>query len=130
RPALDACAVNGPFTITGIPVVPFWQSHGFSQTLGFRIGAVGYSTDVVDLDEAAFEALAGIGLWVVDFLRPGPHPPRATLGKVLGWVERLLPKRTVLTHMDQSLDYSELAAELPPGIEPGQDGLVVELPDP
>jgi phosphoribosyl 1,2-cyclic phosphate phosphodiesterase len=36
----------------------------------------------------------------------------------------------VLTHMDQSLDYRELSAELPSGVEPGQDGLVIELPDP
>jgi hypothetical protein len=32
--------------------------------------------------------------------------------------------------MDQSLDYRELSAELPPGVEPGQDGLVIKLPDP
>jgi phosphoribosyl 1,2-cyclic phosphate phosphodiesterase len=32
--------------------------------------------------------------------------------------------------MDQSLDYRELAAELPAGVEPGQDGLVIDLPDP
>jgi phosphoribosyl 1,2-cyclic phosphate phosphodiesterase len=32
--------------------------------------------------------------------------------------------------MDQSLDYRRLAAELPAGVEPGRDGLVVELPDP
>jgi phosphoribosyl 1,2-cyclic phosphate phosphodiesterase len=52
------------------------------------------------------------------------------LGKVLAWIERLQPRRAVLTHMDQSLDYRELSAELPPGVEPGHDGLVVELPDP
>jgi phosphoribosyl 1,2-cyclic phosphate phosphodiesterase len=37
------------------------------------------------------------------------------------------PWRAVLTHMDQSLDYREVAAELPPGVEPGYDGLVIEL---
>src|SRR5205085_11054542 len=45
RPALAAHQIDGPFTITGIPVVPFTQSHGFSETLGFRIGAVRYSAD-------------------------------------------------------------------------------------
>ena len=28
------------------------------------------------------------------------------------------------------LDYRELSAELPSGVEPGRDGLVIELPDP
>jgi hypothetical protein len=32
--------------------------------------------------------------------------------------------------MDQSLDYRELSAELPEGVEPGYDGLAIELPDP
>jgi phosphoribosyl 1,2-cyclic phosphate phosphodiesterase len=31
--------------------------------------------------------------------------------------------------MDQSLDYRELSAELPPGVEPGYDGLVIDVPD-
>jgi hypothetical protein len=32
--------------------------------------------------------------------------------------------------MDQSMDYLELSAELPNGVEPGWDGLVIEIPDP
>ena len=130
RPALDPKEIDGPFSVAGVPIVPFTQSHGFSETLGFRIGVVGYSTDVVDLDEDAFAALDGIELWVVDCLRREPHPTHANLGKVLAWIERVKPRRAVLTHMDQSLDYRELAAELPDGVEPGYDGLAIELPDP
>jgi phosphoribosyl 1,2-cyclic phosphate phosphodiesterase len=130
RPALAAQEIEGSFSVAGIPVVPFTQSHGFIQTLGFRIGAVAYSTDVVELDDAAFTALAGVELWVVDCLRREPHPTHAHLAKVLAWIERLRPRRAVLTHMDQSLDYRELSAELPDGVEPGHDGLVIELPDP
>jgi phosphoribosyl 1,2-cyclic phosphate phosphodiesterase len=40
------------------------------------------------------------------------------------------PWRVVFTHLDQSMDYRELSAEWPSGVEPGQDGLVIELPDP
>jgi phosphoribosyl 1,2-cyclic phosphate phosphodiesterase len=130
RPALAAQEIDGPFTAAGLPIVPFTQSHGFSQTLGFRIGPVGYSTDVVELDDDAFAALAGVELWVVDCLRREPHPTHAHLAKVLDWIERLKPGRAVLTHMDQSLDYRELSAELPEGLQPGHDGLTVELPDP
>jgi hypothetical protein len=32
--------------------------------------------------------------------------------------------------MDQSMDYRELSAELPCGVEPGCDGLVIEILDP
>ncbi len=40
------------------------------------------------------------------------------------------PRRAVLTHMEQTLDYRGLSAELPVGVEPGRDGLVIELTDP
>jgi phosphoribosyl 1,2-cyclic phosphate phosphodiesterase len=127
KPTLVPHEVVGPFAIRGISVVPFAQDHGFSTTLGIRIGPFGYSTDVTELDEAAFAALEGIDLWIVDCLRREPHPTHSHLGKTLSWIARVKPRRAVLTHMDQSLDYREVAAELPPGVEPGYDGLVIEL---
>jgi len=130
KPALESHTIAGPFIAAGIPIVPFTQDHGYSTTLGFRIGAFGYSTDVTQLDDAAFAVLAGIDVWIVDCLRREPHPTHSHVDRTVAWVERLRPRRTILTHMDQSLDYGELSAELPPGIEPGQDGLVFELPDP
>jgi phosphoribosyl 1,2-cyclic phosphate phosphodiesterase len=130
KPTVTPHTIDGPFTVAGLPVMPFEQHHGYSKTLGFRIGALGYSTDVVDLDDAAFAALAGIELWIVDCLRYEPHPTHSHLAKTLSWIERVKPKRAVLTHMDRPLDYAELAAKLPPCVEPGIDGLVFELPDP
>src|SRR5439155_11947626 len=47
RPALQPQAIEGPFTAGGLPVIAFAQSHGYSTTMGFRIGKLGYSTDVV-----------------------------------------------------------------------------------
>ncbi|MGE0257376.1 MAG: MBL fold metallo-hydrolase [Alphaproteobacteria bacterium] len=130
RPALTARPITGPFTAAGMPIVPFAQDHGFSTTLGFRIGRMGYSTDVTELDETAFAALAGIDLWIVDCMRREPHPTHSHLAKTLAWIDRVRPRRAILTHMDQSLDYRELCRELPAGVEPGYDGLRVELPDP
>ena len=109
---------------------PFAQDHGYVASLGFRIGRLGYSTDVTGLDDDAFAALAGIELWIVDCMRREPHPTHSHLAKTLAWIERVKPRRAVLTHMDQSLDYRELQAELPAGVEPGYDGLAIELPDP
>ena len=130
RPALTPHPIAGPFIAAGLPVAPFQQSHGYGTTTGFRIGRLAYSTDVVELDEAAFAVLAGVDLWVVDCLRRTAHPTHSHLAKTLAWIDRVKPRRAVLTHMDQSLDYRELTAELPSGVEPGYDGLVIELPDP
>ena len=130
RPALVGLPIEGPFTAAGMPIVPFAQDHGYTTTLGFRIGPLGYSTDVTELDDDAFATLAGIELWIVDCMRRKPHPTHSHLAKTLAWIDRVRPRRAVLTHMDQSLDYRELLAELPAGVEPGYDGLVIELPDP
>jgi phosphoribosyl 1,2-cyclic phosphate phosphodiesterase len=127
KPTLEPHEITGPFRVAGLEIVPFQQDHGFSTTLGFRIGRFAYSTDVVELDDAAFAALAGIELWIVDCLRREPHPTHSHLDKTLRWIERLRPRRAILTHMDPVLDYASLAAELPDGVEPGYDGLVVEL---
>jgi phosphoribosyl 1,2-cyclic phosphate phosphodiesterase len=127
KPVLEPHAIDGPFTAAGVPVTPFAQSHGYSQTLGFRIGKMAYSTDVIDLDEAAFAALAGIELWIVDCIRREPHVTHSHLEKTLAWIARVKPRHAVLTHMDESLDYETLKRELPAGVEPAYDGLVVEL---
>lgn len=130
RPALTPHVVAAPFVAAGMRVVPFVQDHGYSTTLGFRIGTMAYSTDVTELDEDAFAALAGVELWIVDCMRREPHPTHSDLAKTLGWIARAQPRRAVLTHMDQSMDYRELSTELPPGVEPGYDGLAIEVPDP
>jgi phosphoribosyl 1,2-cyclic phosphate phosphodiesterase len=130
KPTLEAHEITGPFAIGGVPLVPFEQDHGFSATLGFRIGAMAYSTDVTQLADPAFAALAGIELWIVDCMRRAPHPTHSHLAKTLEWVDRVKPRRAILTHMDHTLDFRTLSAELPAGVEPGRDGLVIELPDP
>lgn len=129
RPALVPREIDGPFIAAGMPIVPFEQDHGRIISLGFRIGPLGYSTDVTELDENAFAALGGVELFIVDCLRREPHPTHSHLAKSLDWIDRLRPRRAVLTHMDQSLDYRRLSAELPPGVEPGYDGLAMDLRD-
>jgi phosphoribosyl 1,2-cyclic phosphate phosphodiesterase len=127
KPALERRIIDGPFAAAGIAVTPFAQGHGFSTTLGFRFGRFAYSTDVIELDDAAFAALEGVEVWIVDCIRRAPHVTHSHLEKTLAWIARLRPRRAVLTHMDESLDYAALRAELPAGVEPGYDGLAIEI---
>jgi phosphoribosyl 1,2-cyclic phosphate phosphodiesterase len=43
----------------------------------------------------------------------------------LSWIARVKPKRAVLTHMHVDLDYARLTSELPKGVEPAYDGMVL-----
>ena len=85
--SLSEIAAGDAFNVTGpggpIRVQTFDQDHGFMRTLGLRFGDVAYSTDVVNMPEASFEALAGVGLWIVDCFAREPHPTHVHLPKVL-----------------------------------------------
>jgi phosphoribosyl 1,2-cyclic phosphate phosphodiesterase len=117
-------AVDGPSG--SIPVTTFDQDHGGVRSVGYRFGGIAYSSDVVGLDDAAFEALSGLDVWIVDALRHRPHPTHAHVERTLEWIERARPKRAILTNMHVDLDYSALAASLPEGVEPAYDGLRFE----
>jgi phosphoribosyl 1,2-cyclic phosphate phosphodiesterase len=120
-----------PFEITGpggpLPVLAFGQRHGRIRSLGFRFGAIAYSPDVDGLDEEAFAALAGLDCWIVDALRHTPHPSHAHLSRTLEWIARVKPKRAILTNMHVDMDYDTLSRELPPGVEPAYDGMIVTV---
>ena len=126
-PIATAHVIDGPFTVGDIDIVPFRQNHGSMYSLGFRFGAMAYSTDLNDLPEASFDMLRDLDVWIVDALRPKPHPTHTHLARTLEWIERLRPKRAILTHMTWDMDYRTLCAELPAGVEPAHDGLVVEF---
>jgi phosphoribosyl 1,2-cyclic phosphate phosphodiesterase len=117
-------AVEGP---SGpVPVTTFDQDHGGIRSVGYRFGGVAYSSDVVNLDEAAFEALAGVEVWIVDALRWRPHPTHAHVERTLEWIAQVRPKRAILTNLHIDLDYADLARQLPEGVEPAYDGLRLE----
>ncbi len=127
RPCLNPIEIDGPFMVGDLLVRPFEQQHGRSPSWGFRVGGFAYSPDVSGLDQTALTSLEGLDLWIVDCLRETPHPSHAHLERTLGWIERLGPKRAVLTHMSHELDYRDLAARLPGGVEPAVDGMVIEI---
>jgi phosphoribosyl 1,2-cyclic phosphate phosphodiesterase len=119
-----AWQVDGPSG--AIPVTTFDQDHGGVRSVGYRFAGVAYSSDVVDLDDAAFAALQDLDVWIVDALRRRPHPTHAHLERTLGWIARVQPKRAILTNMHIDMDYEQLRGELPAGVEPAYDGLSLQ----
>ena len=110
-----------------IPVKTFDQDHGSMRSVGYRFGSMAYSSDVVELPEESFAALRDLDVWIVDALRYTPHPTHAHVDKALEWIERVKPRRAILTNLHIDLDFSELAGRLPPGVEPAHDGLTFEI---
>ena len=130
RPALLERPVEPGETpeIADFAVQLFIQDHGFTTSLGMRIGNFAYSTDVVGLDDTAFAILAGVDTWVVDcFQRLGPHNTHAHLDLAITWAQRVGARRTLLTHMGPEMDWAWLTANLPAGIEPAYDGQSLDV---
>ena len=115
------------FDIGGVSVTSFHQMHGKMRTIGYRIGNFAYSTDVDALSDAAFGALQGTEIWLVDCLRYAKSFSHSNLENTLQWINRVKPRLAVLTHMSHEFDYDTLSKELPPGVVPGYDGMVMEL---
>ena len=120
-----------PVTIEGdggpIAALPVLQDHGDIPSLGFRFGNVAYSADLVGMPDESAAALTGLELWIVDALRHTPHPSHFSLSQALEWIDRLKPKRAVLTNMHTDLDYDALRETLPAGVVPGYDGMQISV---
>ena len=128
KPTLDPHVLKDKdkLSIGGIDIDVFVQDHGYCDTLGFRFGPIAYTTDVVQLPDSAFDILKGIDTWIIGTLIDRPHPTHAHVDKALDWIDRVGPRRGVLTHLGYGFDFDTLQARLPDHVEPAFDGLIIE----
>ncbi len=130
-PILDLNTIDGDITIEGaggaLVLHPFQVRHGAMDALGFRIGPLAYLPDVSEIPDAALPLLEGLDCWVLDALRRDPHPTHFHLERALRWIDRMRPRRAVLTNLHNDLDYATLDAETPDHITPAHDGMVLSF---
>lgn len=120
----SATVVSGPGgTVTALP---FRMIHGDIEAMGFRFGNIAYAPDVSRMPEESLPMLEGLDVLILDALRYTPHPTHFSVAEALELIERVKPKRAILTNLHTDLDYETLRRELPPGIEPAYDGLQIE----
>ncbi len=107
------------------------QPHGGITSLGVRADeggrSLGYAIDFHEMTEGIAALYSKLDLWICDCLRRTPHPTHAHLDAVIGWAGDLGVGQLLLTHLDKSMDYATLVAELPDWAAPAYDGRVVEL---
>ncbi len=127
KPCLIPNLIKKKFSIKDLEINSFDQDHGFSNSMGYRVNNIAYSTDVCNLDNNAFDNLYNLDLWIVDCLRLQPHKTHAHLDKTLSWVEKIKPKKTILTHMNNEVDYDEISNLLPKNCYAGFDGLKIKV---
>lgn len=120
-----------PINVTGeggtITLLPIEQLHGNITTLGFRIADFMYSCDVSGFEPASVEALDGLKTWVIDALRPTPHPSHLSLPESLEWIERIKPQAAILTNLHNDLDYVLISKQTPKNVSLAYDGMVIDI---
>lgn len=116
-------------TIAGAAVLPLALPHGPMVVYGYRVGPIAYLTDAKSVPDAVRGALAGLEVLVLNALLPRPHPLHLSVPEAVAVAQAIGARRTLLTHLTHDRRHAELAASLPAGIEPGYDGLVVEVND-
>lgn len=111
-----------------VQIQPIGVRHGRLPILGFRINDLTYLTDVKTVDAEEFEKIKGTKYLVVNALHHEAHPTHLNIQEALAFVARVAPERTWLTHMSHRLGLADTEGrKLPPGIELGYDGLVIEF---
>lgn len=132
-PILSRHSLSGPVKVEGaggpITLHPIRVGHGEIEALGLRIGGLAYMPDVNVIPPEAQALLSDLDVWVLDALRRTPHPSHLSLSESLAWINRMKPRRGILTNMHLDLDYATVMAETPETVVPAHDGMTIELPD-
>ena len=117
-----------PFSINGVEVMPLQVMHGKLPILGYRIGKLGFVTDMTDAPDTTLELLTGIDTLVIGALRQRKHATHQTIDEAIAIARRLGPRETYLIHMNHEAGlHAETDALLPDHVHLAYDGLVVKV---
>lgn len=126
-PLLAGGPITGSLKIGDITIASIDMPHGGITSTGFVFThggkKVGYATDFQTFTGQMTAFFQNLDLFVIDALRRQPHPTHPHLAMTLDAIDRTRPVQAVLMHMDSSMDYATLSAELPAGVAAGYDGL-------
>ena len=104
-------------SIRSVPV-----QHGKILSQSFIINkSCGYVSDANKIFSKDLKFFKNLKYLVIDCLRFNKHPSHFSLDEVIKISEFLKPKKTILTNMNNEMDYSYLCKILPKTIVPGYD---------
>lgn len=125
-PDLEPRVIAGPTTVAGVEVTPVPVEHGpLTGCYGYRVGDLAYLPDVKVIPESSLALLQGLELLILNCLRPREHASHLSQQESLAYIERLRPRRALLTHMTHDVDYVVDEPLLPEHVRYAYDGLVV-----
>lgn len=113
----------------GFGVESCQMPHGPTESTAFRFDADGksivYATDFSEITDEMVALAEGCDILVSDCLKRKKHPTHANLDMAIEFGRRAKAGKTVLSHLDKTMDYASLAAEVPANVIVGYDGLEI-----
>ena len=116
-----------PFIINDVEVTPLQVMHGKLPILGYRIGDLGFVTDMTDAPEETISKLKGVDTLVIGALRQRPHATHQTIDEAICVARQVGAREVYLIHMNHEAGlHAETDATLPEGVHLAYDGLTIE----
>ena len=98
--------------------------HGAVESIAFIINkSCAYISDVSKIYKKDIKKFKNLKFFVVDCLRYKHHPSHFNLKDVIDLIKIIKPKKTILTNLNNELDYNELRKKLPKIVVPAYDGM-------
>ena len=117
-----------PFIIKNIEIIPLQIMHGNLPILGFRIGKLGFVTDMTNAPEETLSQLMGVDTLVIGALRDKPHATHQTIDEAIEMARHVKAHETYLVHMNHEAGlHAATDATLPKHVHLAYDGLVIEV---
>ena len=104
----------------------FPVNHGkVKSTLYLLNKKCAYASDVSAINSKYFKKLKKLKYFIIDCLRYEPHPSHLCLEQVIDLHNYIKPKKTILTNLNNEMDYEILKKKLPRNIAPAYDGMTL-----
>lgn len=114
--------------IGDLPVTAIKVMHGELPILGFRIGDVGYLTDLKTIDDEELKYLQDLKVLIVNGLRHTPHPTHQTIEEAIELSRKIGAPDTYIIHMSHDAGLHDVTDKLlPQGFYLGFDGLEINV---
>jgi len=111
-----------------IIIEPIKVKHGKIKSILYKINdSCAYVSDVSEIYKKDLNRLKNLKYLIVDCLRYESHPSHFNLDDVLKLIELIKPKKTILTNMNNEIDYLKVQKILPKNVIPGYDGLQLSI---
>lgn len=116
------------FNIGNTEVTPIQVMHGALPILGYRIGRMGFVTDMLTAPPESYTALQGVDILVINGLRHYAHGSHQTIDDAIAFSREVGARETYLIHMSHQAGlHADAETQFPAHVHMAYDGLVISI---